>query len=296
MTRIILTLERATNNITFRHIAATMLFLKLVIIGYFGYLLTLEALNGTLEFNSNFFFFMAVGFLSQLIDGALGMAYGVSCSTMLMNFGIPASMASASVHTSEIFTTGISGLAHIKFKNIDKPLFFKIVITGTLGAVLGAYLISGYFNGAVIRPYVSGYLVLLGSYIIYKGIENKKSENKNVKRAPLLALIGGFLDTIGGGGWGPIVTSNLISQGKDPRHAIGTVNTAEFFITYSATVVFVFILGISHWQIIIGLIAGGALAAPLGAFVAARINKRILFFMVGTLIILTSGYSLYKIL
>ncbi|KOS05160.1 ABC transporter permease [Flavobacterium akiainvivens] len=296
MTRIILTLERATNNITFKQIAITMLLLKLVIIGYFGYLLTLEALNGTLEFNSNFFFFMAVGFLAQLIDGALGMAYGVSCTTLLMNYGIPAGLASASVHTSEIFTTGISGLAHIKFKNIDKPLFFKIVITGTLGAVLGAYLISGYFDGNVVKPYISAYLILLGSYIIYKGIENKKREDRNVKRAPLLALVGGFLDTIGGGGWGPIVTSNLIGQGKDPRHAIGTVNTAEFFVTYFATAVFVFILGISHWQIILGLITGGALAAPLGAFIASRINKRVLFFMVGTLIILTSAYSLYKML
>jgi uncharacterized protein len=296
MTRIILTLERATNTITFKQIAITMLLLKLVIIGYFGYLLTLEALNGTLEFNTSFFFFMAVGFLAQLIDGALGMAYGVSCTTLLMNYGVPAGLASASVHTSEIFTTGISGLAHIKFKNIDKSLFFKIVITGTLGAVLGAYLISGYLDGNLVKPYVSGYLILLGSYIIYKGVANKPREDKNIKRAPLLALIGGFLDTIGGGGWGPIVTSNLISQGKDPRHAIGTVNTAEFFVTYFATVVFVFILGISHWQIILGLITGGALAAPLGAFVASRINKRILFFMVGTLIILTSGYSLYKML
>jgi len=294
MTKIILQFERATNTITFRQIAITMLLLKLIIISYFAYLLIGEVTNGTLIFDSTFFIFLGIGFFAQVVDGALGMAYGISCTTLLMNFGIPASLASASVHTSEIFTTGISGLSHIKFNNIDKALFFKIVITGTLGAVLGAYLISDYFDGNVIKPYISAYLVLLGCYIIYKGIVNKSTKDKTVKKAPLLALIGGFLDTIGGGGWGPIVTSNLLSQGKDPREAIGTVNTAEFFITYFATAIFVFFLGVKHWQIILGLIAGGALAAPIGAYVASRINKRVLFFMVGTLIILTSGYTLYK--
>lgn len=293
MTRILLHMERATNQISFRQIAITMLLLKLIIVIYFGYLLIAEVYNGTVTFDSTFFIFIGVGFVAQMVDGALGMAYGVSCTTLLMNFGIPASLASASVHTSEIFTTGISGLSHIKFKNIDKGLFFKIVITGTLGAVLGAYLISDYFDGAIIKPYIAGYLMLLGCYIIYKGIANTISKNKTVKRAPLLALVGGFLDTIGGGGWGPIVTSNLISQGKDPRQAIGTVNTAEFFITYFATAIFVFFLGVKHWQIILGLITGGAIAAPFGAYIASRINKRLLFFMVGTLIILTSGYTLY---
>lgn len=296
MTRIILQLERATDNISFRHIAITMLILKLLIISYFGYLIANEIYNGTLLFDNTFFIFMGVGFIAQMVDGALGMAYGVSCTTLLMNFGIPASLATASVHTSEIFTTGISGLSHIKFKNIDKKLFFKIVITGTLGAVLGAYLISDFFDAKVIKPYISGYLVLLGAYIIYKGIKNKSTDNKKVKRAPLLALVGGFLDTTGGGGWGPIVTSNLISQGKDPREVIGTVNTAEFFITYAATVIFTIILGVKHWQIILGLITGGALAAPFGAYLASKINKRLLFFMVGTLIIVISSYSLFQLL
>ncbi|WP_116788365.1 sulfite exporter TauE/SafE family protein [Flavobacterium psychrotrophum] len=296
MTRIILQLERATDNISFRHIAITMLILKMLIISYFGYLIATEIYNGTLLFDSMFFVFMGVGFVAQIVDGALGMAYGVSCTTLLMNFGIPASLATASVHTSEIFTTGISGLSHIKFKNIDKKLFFKIVITGTLGAVAGAYLISDFFDAKVIKPYISGYLVLLGAYIIYKGIRNKKTVNQKVKRAPLLALIGGFLDTTGGGGWGPIVTSNLISQGKDPREVIGTVNTAEFFITYAATVIFTIILGVKHWQIILGLITGGALAAPFGAYLASKINKRLLFFMVGTLIIIISSYSLLQLL
>jgi uncharacterized membrane protein YfcA len=294
MTRLVLQLEKATNTISFKQIAITMLGLKLIIIGYFAYLLVNGLYDNTIHFDSTFFLFMGVGFLAQIIDGALGMAYGISCTTLLMNFGIPAGLASASVHTSEIFTTGISGLSHIKFKNIDKELFFKLVITGTLGAIIGAYLVSDFFDGNVIKPYISAYLIVLGSYIIYKGFANAANENKTVKKAPLLAFIGGFLDTIGGGGWGPIVTSNLLSQGKNPREAIGTVNTAEFFITYFATIVFVFFLGVKHWQIVLGLIAGGALAAPIGAYIASRINKRVLFFMVGILIIITSGYTLYK--
>jgi uncharacterized membrane protein YfcA len=294
MTRIILSIERATDHITFRQIAITMLLLKLLIISYFGYLIVAEILNGTLLFDNTFFIFMGIGFVAQMVDGALGMAYGVSCTTLLMTFGVPASLATASVHTSEIFTTGISGLSHIKFNNIDKKLFFKIVITGTIGAMLGAYLISDFFDGKIIKPYISGYLILLGAYIIYKGIANKKPQNTAIKRTPLLALIGGFLDTIGGGGWGPIVTSNLVSQGKDPRQAIGTVNTAEFFVTYFATTLFVALLGVKHWQVILGLITGGAIAAPFGAYFASKINKRLLFFMVGILIIIISSYSLYK--
>lgn len=294
MTRIILQLEKAAHNISFRQIAIAMVALKIFIVIFFAQSVISQLYEGTLSFDSTFFIFMAVGFIAQIIDGALGMAYGISCTTLLMNFGIPAGLASASVHTSEIFTTGISGLSHIKFKNIDKVLFFRIVITGTLGAVAGAYLISDYFDSKLIKPYISAYLILLGFYIIYKGIKNSSAANTNVKRAPLLALIGGFLDTTGGGGWGPIVTSNLISQGKDPREAIGTVNTAEFFITYSATVIFTIVLGVKHWQIILGLISGGVLAAPFGAYLASKIKKRALFFMVGTLIVVTSAYGLYQ--
>jgi uncharacterized membrane protein YfcA len=257
------------------------------------YLLILEFQLDNLHFNSTFIIFIFVGFVAQIIDGALGMAYGVSCTTLLLNFGIPAKLASASVHTSEIFTTGVSGLSHIKFKNIDKKLFFKLVVTGTLGAVLGAYLLADFFEGKIVKPFVSIYLLIIGFYILYKGVKNIK-QNDHIKQAPLLALIGGFLDAIGGGGWGPIVTSNLLSQGKNPREAIGTVNTAEFFVTYFATIVFIIILGVKHWQIILGLILGGVLAAPLGAYIASKINKRILMLLVGLLIIITSSYTLYK--
>src|SRR5690606_19594121 len=178
-----------------------------------------------------------------------------------------------------------------RFDNIDKKLFFQLVVTGVIGAVLGAYLIADFFDGAAVKPFISLYLLFLGGYLLYKAFRKKKQEKKEVKRAPLLAFVGGLLDAIGGGGWGPIVTSNLLSQGKSPRYTIGTVNTAELFVTYFATVVFIFILGVQHLEIVLGLIIGGVAAAPLGAYVASRINQRLLLILVGILVVLISGWG-----
>ncbi|HEY9560979.1 MAG TPA: sulfite exporter TauE/SafE family protein [Anseongella sp.] len=287
---------KAVNNISFRQIGGAIIILKLGMIAYFVGLLVIEFNNGTLVLDRTFFLFMSAGFVAQVIDGALGMAYGVSCTTLLLNFGLPPKMASASVHTAEIFTTGVSGLSHLKFKNIDKRLFVRIVFTGILGAVTGAYLLSDFLDGKMVKPYVAAYLLILGLYILYKGILHRETKKKEIKRTGLLALAGGLLDAIGGGGWGPIVTSNLINQGQDPRQAIGTVNTAEFFVTYFATAVFIFYLGVDHWQILLGLIAGGILAAPLGAYLASKMKKRVLSILVGTLIVLTSGYTILNVI
>lgn len=283
-----------TNRFSFNHIGISIICLKILAIGFFGYLLFGEIQNGTLVFDHTFWWFVLAGFIAQIIDGALGMAYGVSCTTLLLNFGLPPSIASASVHTSEIFTTGVSGLSHLKFKNIDKKLFFKLVFTGVLGAVIGAFLISKIFEGSVIKPFVAGYLLVLGAVILYKGIRNKKKEHKEPKHIRPLAFVGGLLDACGGGGWGPIVTSNLINQGENPRKTIGTVNTAEFFVTFFATAVFILFLGVQFWQIVIGLIVGGTIAAPVGAYLVTKVKKGVLMILVGTLIVITSSYTIYK--
>lgn len=290
----VLKLDRLSGKVTFSHIALVMVFMKLLIIGYLLFLLA-KGYSG-LHFDRSFLLFIGIGFIAEIVDGALGMAYGISCTSLLMNFGIPAKLATASVHTSEIFTTGVSGLSHIKFNNIDKKLFFQIVITGCLGAVLGAYLISDFFDGNMIKPFVSSYLVILGIYILFKAFRKKTVEDKEVKYASVLAFFGGLLDTIGGGGWGPIVTTNLLSQGKNPRQAIGTVNTAEFFVTYFATAVFIFVLGVQHLQIVLGLIIGGVIAAPFGAYIASKINQRFLLIAVGVLIIIVSLSTLVPLL
>ncbi|SEN30590.1 hypothetical protein SAMN05216436_11470 [bacterium A37T11] len=287
-------LSKIKAKVTLKHVGWLIIAFKVFVLLYFLNLLYIGFQHHAFEFGTKFSWFILAGFVAQLIDGALGMAYGVSCTSLLLWFGIPPKFASASVHTSEIFTTGVSALSHIRFKNIDKKLFFQIVITGSVGAILGAYLLSDLLDGNVIKPYISIYLLGLGIYLLYKAFKKKNSEPHKVKNAPILAFIGGLLDAIGGGGWGPIVTTNILSQGKNPRETIGTVNTAEFFVTYFATVVFIFILGVQHIEIVLGLITGGVFAAPIGAYVASRINQRVLLILVGILVVLTSSWGIYQ--
>jgi len=276
------------------HIAIAILAFKFVVTGVFVYFLITGYQNGGVSLDSTFFLFILIGFVAQIIDGALGMAYGVSCTSLLLTFGVPAKLASASVHTSEIFTTGVSGLSHIRFKNIDKRLFLKIVLTGVLGACLGAYLLSDIFDGGAVKPYISIYLLGLGIYILTKAFKKRKEEVPKTRFASVLAFFGGLFDAIGGGGWGPIVTSNLLGQGNNPRYTIGTVNTAEFFVTFFATVVFVFVLGNQHLDIVLGLIIGGVIAAPFGAYIASRIKAKILLILVSALIIVTSSWGIFQ--
>lgn len=282
------------NHLTFKHIGWAIIILKLILIAFLLITILPELKTSDIHLDITFFQFVVVGFIAQMIDGTLGMAYGVSCSTLLLNFGVAPRVATAAVHTAEVFTTGVSGLSHLKFKNIDKQLFFRIVITGVIGAVIGAYLISEIFDGNVIKPYIAAYLLILGIVILIKGILYKHKQETEVKRAELLALFGGFLDAVGGGGWGPIVTSNIIHQGKNPRETIGTVNTAEFFVTFFSTGVFMFFVGVESWQIVLGLIVGGVIAAPVGALFASKVNRRVLMILIGIVITLTSFYTIYK--
>lgn len=283
-------------SLSLKHIGIAILVLKLSLVAFLLISVLPHIEWSNIEVNSTFYLFILVGFVAQMIDGALGMAYGVSCTTLLLNIGIPPKVASAAVHTAEVFTTGVSGLSHLKLKNIDKKLFFRIVFTGVLGAMVGAYLVSEIFDGNTIKPYIAAYLLILGAVILFKGIRNKAKEATEPKHAEVLALGGGFLDAVGGGGWGPIVTSNLIQQGKSPKETIGTVNTAEFFVAFFGTGVFLFFVGVESWQVVLGLIIGGVIAAPLGAILASKINRRTLMILVGIVIIITSAYTIYKTL
>ncbi len=245
------------------------------------------------SFDSSFFFFVIAGFIAQMIDGALGMAYGVSCSSLLMGFGVPPKVASASIHTAEVFTTGVSGLSHIFMKNVDKHLFIRLVIPGVIGSAIGAYLLSDVLDGKIFKPYISGYLLILGVFILIKSFRQVQPFN-GIKYVSALGLTGGFFDAIGGGGWGPIVTSNIINQGKHPKETIGTVNTAEFFITYVSTGIFLFFVGIDSWKVVLGLLTGGVIAAPIGAMLVSRIKPKTIMFLVGLVVIITSCYNIYK--
>lgn len=233
-----------------------------------------------------FLTYLLVGFTAQIIDGALGMAYGLSASSFLISAGVPPAAASASIHISEIFTTGISGFSHWWFGNIDKVMFKKLIVPGVIGSGLGAYFLSS-FDGNVIKPYISFYLLIMGVIIVIKAMKKIVLFQKH-KHLRLIAFFGGFVDASGGGGWGSVVATTLIGKGNHPKLTIGSVNAVEFFITLCSSVVFVWMIGIHSWLIIAGLIIGGTLAAPLGAFVCHRINVRFAMILVGLLIIFLS--------
>ena len=238
--------------------------------------------------------FILIGFAAQMIDGALGMAFGQISSTLLIAMGVPPAAASAGVHTAETFTTAVSGISHVAHRNVDWRLFFRLVVPGMIGGIAGAYLLS--VSAEKAKPFVLAYLTLLGLYLFYRGVMHRHTE-KTPRIVSPLGLVGGFLDAAGGGGWGGIVTSNLLVQGSNPRKTIGTVNTAEFFLTITISATFIAMLG---WQVFtgatLGLLIGGACAAPFGAWIAKRVNADTLLTFVGALLTLVSLYGLYRAL
>jgi uncharacterized protein len=239
--------------------------------------------------SSPFFIAMIGGFVAQMIDGALGMAYGVSATTILTTLGLSQAATSASVHTSEIFTSGVSGWFHLRFGNVNKKLVKALVIPGVLGAVAGAYILSSLTEYSdYIKPVVAVYTFYLGVRIIMKVFVNYSSKPP-IKRIGALAATGGFLDSIGGGGWGPIVSSTLISRGRNPLYTIGSVNLTEFFVSFASAFTFSLFLNIqTYWQVILGLILGGIAAAPIGAILPKKLPVKKLFLLVGTIVIILS--------
>lgn len=246
-------------------------------------------------FSNTFLIYAFVGFAAQMIDGLLGMAYGVSATTFLLTAGVSPISASAAVHLSEVFTSGASGLSHIRFGNVNKKLFYALMLPGSLGAATGAYILTN-IDGNIIKPYISVYLLIMGIVIIRKALLNSNKKRITSKKIPYLAAFGGFVDAIGGGGWGPVVNSNLIGGGRAPRYAIGTVSMAEFFITFASTSVFSFSIGLTHWRVILGLIVGGVIAAPIAAYFAGKIKAKPLMIAVGILLILLSVRTIVKFL
>lgn len=253
-----------------------------------------QIINQTLS-DKMFWSAIAVGFLAQAIDGALGMAYGITSTTFLLSAGASPAMASASVHIAEIFTTGVSGVSHAKLGNVNKKLFLRLLVPGIIGAVLGAILVTQ-VDGKAMKPFISAYLLIMGIYILGKAwrkIRRRSSEPKHVGK---LALLGGFVDSAGGGGWGPVVTTTLVGSGNDPRTTIGSVNFAEFFLSLAGAATFTLLVGSGVWVLVLGLVIGGLFAAPFAALMTRRLNTRVLLILVGTLISVTSIYNLYKAL
>ena len=233
--------------------------------------------------SDHFGYYVLAGFIAQMIDGALGMAYGVTASSLLSAFGVPPAATSATVHAAECFTTGASAISHHAFGNVDKFLFRRLLLPAVIGAILGAYILSA-FPGDALKPWVAGYLVIMGLIIIAKAFRQFPPRNVTSHLTPL-GFVGAFLDAIGGGGWGPIVASNLIARGNDVRITVGSVNAVEFFVTLAASATFLLTLGLTNWQIIAGLAIGGVVAAPFGAWLSKHIPVRPFMVLVGLLIV-----------
>lgn len=253
-----------------------------------------------------FFTFLLVGFLAQIVDGALGMAYGVVSSSVLLGFGVTPAVASASVHAAEVFTTGASAASHIANRNVDWRLFWALMPAGVAGGVTGTYVLTS-FDAGFMRPLVAAYLGVMGLYILYRAWRVPGRYHDHPR--PFVAAlggVGGFMDAAGGGGWGPTVTTGLIGSGGAPREVIGTVNTAEFFLTSAVSAAFLAALLSGHWDsaadiashgaAVAGLVVGGLMAAPLAGFVVRVIPHRVLMVLVGLLVSALSVYQTLRLI
>jgi uncharacterized protein len=247
------------------------------------------------QLDRNFLLLVLAGFIAQMVDGALGMGYGLTSTTILLSAGVNAAAISGSVHTAEMFASGASGYSHYKFGNVNKKMFKKLVIPGVIGAIFGAILLV-YFGDSqakYIRPILATYTMILGIKFIFNAFK-PKVPNKKFKQYSALAGAGGFLDSFGGGGWGPIVTSTLINVGRSPKYVIGTVSLTEFFVTLASAFSFFLMIGVTHWQVILGLIIGGLIAAPIAARLAGKMPRKTAYLLLGVLVIIWSFRIIVK--
>ena len=281
----------------------SLLAFAFMLIGHFifSYLPFKDIADGTVSFyntlDKNFQWMLLAGFLAQLVDGALGMGYGVTSATILLSTGVPPAAISGSIHTAEMFASGASGYSHYKFGNVNKKLFKALLIPGVIGAVFGAILLTklGEVHVDYIRPVLATYTLFLGIKIFINAFRKKRVQKK-FKRHGWLAGVGGFFDSFGGGGWGPIVTTTLITKGRSPKYVIGSVSLTEFFVTLASAFTFFTMLGVSHWQTIVALIIGGIVAAPIAARLTGKLPRKTSFILLGVLVIFWSIRILVKIL
>lgn len=294
------TFKRKNEGVKYRKLAfqLSVLFLA-TFLGYgFSTIISFEEFKGMFtQMPKEFYGMLLVGFFAQLVDGAVGLGYGVTCATSMMLLGIKSTAISGSIHTAEMFSSGITGYSHYKFGNVNKRLLIWLAGFGVLGAVCGALLLSYLGNQFENITYsiLAIYSMILGARLIIIAFQ-KRIIKKRVKNIGLLGFLGGFLDAFSGGGWGPIVTSTLLSRGRKSKFVVGTVSLSEFFVTLSASIVFFSVLGVSHWYIILGLIVGGAIAAPLAARLAGKLPQKIALLLVATLVIVFSVRMLMKVL
>lgn len=260
--------------------------------GYLDELLTVLAKD-----NYIFYWMLLVGFLAEIVAGSMGMGYGVICTTTLLFIGIPPHAVSASIHSAESFTTAAGSISHIRLKNVSKGLVKKLAIPAVIGAVIGAVSLTylGEYYSKITKTVISFYTLYLGIRILSNAFKEK--QDKKLKRKTnltRLGVIGGFIDSFAGGGWGPLVTGTLIRNSFTPRFAVGSSTVAKFVLTLTAAITFIFTLGIQHWNIILGLLIGGIVTAPFSAMLTAKLPVKSMFVVIGTLVIIMSSITIYK--
>ena len=249
-----------------------------------------------MEFGSEFYWFILIGIGAQLVDGALGMAFGLVSSSVLLSMGLPPAAVSASIHTAEVFTTGASGVSHLAAGNVDRRLFLRLALPGAVGGALGAYVLTQ-VPGEFIRPFIYLYLLALAIFILARAA-GRFTPRSEVQRVPVLGFFAGLLDASGGGGWGPVATSTLLARGGKARTTIGTVNAAEFIVTLAISTTFLLSMGLQHLSIVAGLLVGGMMAAPVAALLVKRLKERWVLIAVGVLVLSISlfqiGHALHR--
>ena len=248
--------------------------------------------------------FIGVGLLAQTVDGALGMAYGVISSSVLIALGVPPSHASASVHAAEVFTIGTAAGSHVAHKNVDWRMFWPLAIAGVIGGLIGAFVLTS-INSKRITPFVVVYLGVMGCVILWRAWKGKGNKPVSPRLAAPLGLVGGFCDAAGGGGWGANVTSTLVGSGAAPRHAVGTVITAQFFVATAVSAAFLTALLTGHWAegdgimehatAVLGLIIGGVIAAPFAGKLTKHIPVRTFTWAVGGLVVVLAIYKALRL-
>lgn len=303
LTKVLVEKESAGTALRWRKIATySLAAFGLMLIGHFifSYIPIRQLADDTQQWyqtlDPNFHWMVLAGFLAQMVDGATSMGYGVTSSIVLQTAQVSPAAISAGIHTAEMFTSGASGYSHYKFGNVNKKLFRALVIPGVIGAVLGALLLVWFDDTHLryLRPAMAIYTLLLGIRIFSNAFRPMNGKKK-FTRYGWLAGIGGFLDSFGGGGWGPIVTSTLITKGRTPRYVVGSVSLTEFFVTLASAFTFFTLIGVQNWQVILALVLGGVIAAPIAARLAGKLPRKTSFIFLGTVVVAWSIRILYKV-
>lgn len=281
------------------YLLAALIFLLLCIGGYFLYpFISMDAIAAALRKDHYLFYWMLlVGFIAELVAGSMGMGYGVICTSILLMLNIPPPVISASIHSAESFTTAAGSISHYKLGNVNKKLIKHLAIPAVLGAVIGALALT-YFGeryAIIVKPIIAAYTLYLGTRILKNAFKKRKiAKQKKKTNIPAIGLLGGFIDSFGGGGWGPLVTGTFIKNGRTPRYVIGSSTVAKFILTFVSAITFIITVGIHHWNIVAGLLIGGIVTAPFSAMLTAKLPVKKMFIFVGCLVIAMSLFSIIK--